>query len=178
MSEDEITAELQSQGVTHVRRFTRKDDVNNLDMVQNVAVTLQFAPAAVGNMTGYSGDNKSYIGDRKSYTADSVSNLGLNISFVGDSSKVLQNRPEGHATQREHVEAGDVNLYSGLQDRENDKQTYTYLKTYENAGVAASTGTDSTNEYEGLERKDQQHYEAIKLAMYGNTGKDATYMNT
>ncbi|XP_067675448.1 B-cell receptor CD22-like [Haliotis asinina] len=103
---------------------------------------------------------------------------GFRCVLLKPGSKVLQNRPKGHATQREHVEAGDVNLYSGLQDRENDKQTYTYLKTYENAGVAASTGTDSTNEYEGLERKDQQHYEAIKLAMYGNTGKDATYMNT
>ncbi|XP_067679631.1 carcinoembryonic antigen-related cell adhesion molecule 5-like [Haliotis asinina] len=135
------------------------------------------------NITGLQPQTVYYV----RVTADNVNGRRFGTNSVAGltrkevkatGSKVLQNRPEGHATQREHVEAGDVNLYSGLQDRENDKQTYTYLKTYENAGVAASTGTDSTNEYEGLERKDQQHYEAIKLAMYGNTGKDATYMNT
>ncbi|XP_071094639.1 protein turtle homolog B-like [Haliotis cracherodii] len=64
------------------------------------------------------------------------------------------------------LQKSGVNPYSGLQDRVDDKQTYTELKKYENTGFIHSK--DSVNTYEELNRTSGQPYEHVKLATYVN----------
>ncbi|XP_046555514.1 hemicentin-2-like [Haliotis rubra] len=84
--------------------------------------------------------------------------------------------PENRGDQ---VHFQDVNPYSGLQDRADDKQTYTELKNYENTGFRPST--DTVNTYEDINQTSRHAYEHDKPALYVNAdikGKDSPYVNT
>ncbi|XP_071094637.1 contactin-5-like [Haliotis cracherodii] len=80
--------------------------------------------------------------------------------------RVEQIRTGIQVNQTEQTHFEGVNPYSGLQDRVDDKQTYTELKKYENTGFIHSK--DSANTYEELNRTSGQPYEQVKLDTYVN----------
>ncbi|XP_046558353.1 synaptogenesis protein syg-2-like [Haliotis rubra] len=90
-----------------------------------------------------------------------------------------QNASQIPENRGDQVHFQDVNPYSGLQDRADDKQTYTELKNYENTGFRPST--DTVNTYEDINQTSRHGYEHDKPALYVNAdikGKDSPYVNT
>ncbi|XP_071094635.1 nephrin-like [Haliotis cracherodii] len=97
---------------------------------------------------------------RKGYTC--ICNCTLQKSGSTDT----QNVTGIQVNQSEQTHFEGVNPYSDLQDRVDDKQTYTELKKYENTGFIHSK--DSINTYEELNRTSGQPYEHVKLDTYVN----------